>query len=89
MNEEGRTQREGKFKAFTYEGTEGFTAYGVRFPSGKTIVEWDSESGPDDAQKITGSHQSVYESWGDFRTVCTGEVTHEWYYAQPTPGDYE
>lgn len=59
---------------FHYEGPGGFEAWGFHFPSGMVIIEWIPASVPDDIDHIDGYHQSVYHSFEDFRTVCTGSI---------------
>lgn len=61
---------------FHYTGSEGFEAWGYRFPSGFIILEWIPESVPESDDKIHGGHQSVYHSYEDFRTICMGDI--EW-----------
>ncbi|WP_211338428.1 hypothetical protein [Haloterrigena salifodinae] len=61
---------------FHYTGSEGFEAWGYRFPSGFIILEWIPKSVPETDDKIESGHQSVYHSFVDFRTVCDGEI--EW-----------
>lgn len=60
---------------FHYVGGEGFEAWGYHFPSGMVIIEWIPDSVPESEDKIDGFHQSVYHSFEDFRTVCTGEIS--------------
>ncbi|ADB63944.1 hypothetical protein Htur_5057 (plasmid) [Haloterrigena turkmenica DSM 5511] len=64
---------------FHYTGPDGFRAWGYRFPSGFIILEWIPESVPESDEKITGGHQSIYHSYEDFRTVCTGEIHWGWF----------
>ena len=59
---------------FHYTGSEGFEAWGMRFPSEFLVLEWIPESVPESDDKITGGHQSIYHSYEVFRTVCTGEI---------------
>lgn len=63
-----------RYGPFHYTGPEGFEAWGYRFPSDFLILEWIPESVPDSEDKIHGGHQSIYHSFEEFRTICTGEI---------------
>ncbi|WP_436348901.1 hypothetical protein [Natronorubrum sp. FCH18a] len=65
-----------RFGPFHYAGPDGFEAWGYRFPSGFLILEWISDSVPEDNSKLQEGHQSLYHSFEDFRTTCTGDI--EW-----------
>lgn len=64
-----------KYGPFHYTGESGFEAWGYRFPSGFVVMEWISESAPDDKTVLAEGHQSIYHDWNDFRAVCEGEIS--------------
>lgn len=57
---------------FYYVSPEDFEAWGFAFPSGFIVLEWCFA--PDGADELDNGHHSIYHSWEDFRTVCTGRV---------------
>jgi len=64
------SERVGQF--YYVAPSEDFEAWGMRFPSGFVIVEWVPVG--EDTEPLAGAHQSLYHSWDDFRTVCSGRV---------------
>lgn len=64
------TERVGPFYYTDPEGS--FEAWGFTFPSGYTVVEWEPVA--EDIEPLEHAHQSVYHSFDDFQTVCTGTV---------------
>jgi len=59
---------------FHYEETNGFEAWGYRFPSGLIVLEWIPESVPEDGEQLEHYHQSVFHSFEDFRKLCDGTI---------------